>query len=80
MLCVYCGRQLSEAQDMNNGQKSCPKCSQLNTNKKHVYYPESDFGHTDKRITRNNPEGIQSWCQKCRGENYGPHANGTECC
>lgn len=67
-LCTVCNRPLHESQRLTyNGIKikSCPKCSVIN-GKEHVYYEEHIFGFTDKRITQDNPDGIQSYCEPCR--------------
>lgn len=65
--CIVCHEPLEDAQWSNDKiYKSCPNCSTTN-GKEHVYYPLEEFGFTDARITSNNPDGIQSWCQPCRG-------------
>lgn len=81
MNCDFCGKPLSEAQYLLVGDivyKSCPNCSV--ENKEHIYYfcPES-FGSTTKRITLNNPMGLQSYCAKCRSNKKGPHENAFLC-
>lgn len=74
MNCIFCQQPLNIAQTSNNGKyKSCPKCSTFN-GREHVYYPCNNFGYSDKRSTENNPDGIQSWCEVCRGRNT---VNGT---
>ncbi len=58
--CKSCGKPLNESQ--RKGElKSCPRCSEIDGNE-HIYFHESDFGFTDKRITKKNPDGIQSYC------------------
>lgn len=57
--------------------KSCPNCSlywgHLVFKRGRVHTVHSDFGgttqfgFTEKRVNRNNPDGIHSWCQACRG-------------
>lgn len=75
--CKHCMELLEEAQYSSDGKyKSCPNCSQYN-GKEHIYYPCDYFGYTDRRITRNNPDGIQSWCEPCRGNGLG--VNGIPC-
>jgi len=81
-ICGICGKSLSEAQYVTVDDieyKSCPRCSQAN-GEQHVFYrcPE-DFGVTEKRITENNPIGIQSHCQNCRGGKDGPFAGNKTC-
>lgn len=76
MLCKFCHLPLEDAQE-KNGYKSCPHCSK--NCGEHVYYPKSQFGYTEKRITVSNPEGIQSWCVRCRGKEHGPYADGIKC-
>ena len=42
--------------------------SSKNNEREHVYYKYPDkFGTTDKRITKTNPDGAQSYCVDCRG-------------
>ena len=76
MVCNCCGEELSKA--ITRGEyKSCPKCSQIG--EEHIFYPLQDFGWTEKRITENNPSGIQSWCTECRGGHDGPHEGAIRC-
>lgn len=77
MNCTHCGRPLEQSIRINR-YKSCPNCSQHNSNNEHIFYPDSDFGFTDKRITHNNPDGIQSHCTSCRGRGSTTH-HGTLC-
>ncbi|MDY4078263.1 MAG: hypothetical protein SOY42_05690 [Clostridium sp.] len=67
-ICIICGRPLNESQYSSDKQyKSCPRCSERN-GKQHVYYPyPKSFGVTDKRASKNSPEGAQSYCTICRG-------------
>ena len=69
-VCVICGRPLNESQySKDKSYKSCPRCSKQN-GKQHVYYRyPKHFGVTDKRSSRNSPEGAQSYCTSCRGNN-----------
>jgi len=76
MRCKNCGKPLDAAQE-RNGYKSCPHCSQ--NSDEHIFYPESYFGWTKKRITLNNPDGIQSWCARCRSKGNGPYPDGMKC-
>ncbi|CAM3211893.1 phage FluMu protein Com [Sporolactobacillus spathodeae] len=77
-LCAYCGKPLNEAQSRPEF-KSCPRCS-TNDGNEHIYYPYSEaFGTTEKRVTRKNKDGIQSYCTRCRGNDEGPH-NGAKRC
>lgn len=77
MNCSHCGRPLEQSIRIN-GYKSCPNCSQNNTDNEHIFYPDSDFGFTEHRITDNNPDGIQSHCKSCRGYGTTLHA-GIRC-
>ncbi len=70
MNCKICGRPLNVSVYNNKGQKSCPRCSVRNGNH-HVFYNLDEFGFSEKRITENNPQGIQSYCKKCRTEKRG---------
>jgi hypothetical protein len=77
MLCKHCGLPLENAQE-RGGYKSCPHCSQ--NCEEHIFYSKAMFGWTEKRVTSNNPTGIQSWCTRCRGnDNGGPYADGIKC-
>jgi len=77
MLCKHCGLPLENAQE-RGGYKSCPHCSQ--NYEEHIFYSKAMFGWTEKRVTSNNPTGIQSWCTRCRGnDNGGPYADGIKC-
>lgn len=58
--------------------KSCPGCSK--NCGEHVYYPcPEHFGTTEKRITQNNPLGLQSHCSRCRAGKSGPHVDAIRC-
>ncbi len=77
--CQHCNAPLNEAQDRLAGRfKSCPHCSQ-NDGREHIYYSNEKFGHTGRRVTHNNPTGIQSWCARCRGNEEGPYRDGIRC-
>lgn len=81
MNCDFCGNPLSKAQYLLVNDvvyKSCPGCSV--DNKQHIHYfcPEF-FGTTPKRITSNNPMGLQSHCVRCRSSKKGPHENALLC-
>lgn len=76
MLCKHCGLPLEDAQERGD-YKSCPHCSQ--NCKEHIFYPKAMFGWTEKRVTSNNPTGIQSWCTRCRGNDDGPYVDGIKC-
>lgn len=69
MDCKFCNKPLNEAQyKRGKTLKSCPRCSVSNGDY-HVYYAyPSTFGTTLKRSTRNSPEGAQSYCTACRGD------------
>ena len=76
MLCKHCGLPLEDAQERGD-YKSCPHCSQ--NCEEHIFYPKAMFGWTEKRVTSNNPTGIQSWCTRCRGNDDGPYVDGIKC-
>ncbi|BCR36673.1 hypothetical protein MPAN_015660 [Mariniplasma anaerobium] len=69
MYCLNCKKKLNISVYNDQGQKSCPKCSVKN-GKIHVFYDESEFGFSDKRITKHNPKGIQSYCKTCRSHSW----------
>ncbi|MBQ7504760.1 MAG: HNH endonuclease [Ruminococcus sp.] len=79
--CKHCGKSLSDAQFLllnDTVFKSCPHCS--TGVGEHVFYKCPDaFGTTKKRITDNNPMGLQSYCASCRAKNKGPHENAVFC-
>ncbi len=80
--CHFCGKPLRESQIVtleNIAYKSCPKCSQSNPNNEHIYYSHDAFGYSKKRITHNNPLGVQSLCPKCRSKQKGPYENAISC-
>ena len=69
MNCQHCGQPLNVARfNELRTKKSCPSCSQKN-GKEHVFYnyPKA-FGTTPKRASTKNPDGPQSYCTPCRGE------------
>jgi hypothetical protein len=68
MKCQNCGLDLKKSIYNKDGLKSCPKCS-VENGKEHIFYPLENFGFSDKRITKRNPNGIQSYCKKCRTNN-----------
>lgn len=79
--CDFCGNPLSDAQYLlvkDVVYKSCPNCSV--DSKQHIHYfcPDA-FGTTTKRVTVNNPMGLQSHCAKCRSSKKGPHENAFPC-
>lgn len=76
MRCACCGVLLDKAIEYQN-YKSCPKCSQ--NAGEHIFYPKARFGWTTKRVTVNNPDGIQSWCTRCRSNDTGPYPDGIKC-
>lgn len=69
MNCIKCGISLNISVYNEKGQKSCPKCSTDN-GVEHVFYDQTQFGFTDKRITKKNPKGIQSYCKNCRNKSW----------
>lgn len=70
MTCKHCNKKLNESIIIEkNGikYKSCPRCSSQN-GKYHIFKEYlSGFGITDKRITSNNLDGVQSYCNCHRG-------------
>lgn len=76
MSCKNCGKPLGVAQE-RNGYKSCPHCS--NNCDEHIFYPVIHFGWSEKRVTLKNPDGIQSWCSRCRNNSIGPYPDGIKC-
>lgn len=75
--CAACGGQLNRTRYSTDGRwKSCPRCSSLQGTA-HLYrrYPD-DFGTTNERVTDDNPDGIQSYCQECRQKGE-PSLTGT---
>lgn len=79
--CDFCGNPLSDAQYLlikDVVYKSCPNCS-LDSNQHVHYFCPHAFGTTTKRITSNNPMGLQSHCAKCRSNKKGPHENAFLC-
>ena len=80
-ICDFCGNPLTDAQYLlvkDVVYKSCPECSKKNKQHIHYFCPEA-FGTTSKRITVNNPMGLQSHCSKCRSNKEGPHDNAFPC-
>jgi len=76
MYCKHCELPLKDSQE-RGGYKSCPKCSRRAG--EHIYYPKSSFGFTEKRVTANHPDGIQSYCEPCRGTSTGPYPGHKKC-
>ena len=78
MNCSHCGIDLSiSVYRGGKTMKSCPRCSQAN-GQYHVFHPyPSHFGVTDKRSSSSSPEGAQSYCTNCRGDN--PPLTGIVC-
>lgn len=68
MNCTHCGLPLNQSQyRRNKTKKSCPNCSVIN-GKEHVYYDyDAAFGTTPLRSSNTSPEGAQSYCIACRG-------------
>lgn len=77
--CAHCDEPLNRVQfSQDRAQKSCPNCSMQLGNGEHVFHPyPAAFGTTPKRASAHEPEGPQSWCEKCRSKK-GPVA-GTLC-
>lgn len=80
MACAHCGRPLHRAQWTDDERwKSCPRCSQHH-GREHVFrlFPEA-FGTTPARATLRRPDGPQSQCTRCRGDDAPDLASGTLC-
>lgn len=74
--CKCCGGRLDLAVEKGD-YKSCPKCSQKAG--VHIFYAKEKFGWTEKRVTVNNPDGIQSWCARCRSNGTGVYPDEIRC-
>lgn len=82
MNCHHCNMPLRDSIRIE-GYKSCPRCSTTHGSE-HVFHPDpSGFGQTRARVSRNNPDGIQSHCTECRhldaGENSEVYQNYPTC-
>ena len=70
-LCEVCNKPLNMSLRRKIGNvnfKSCPKCSS-NNGEEHVFYEfPMCFGTTPLRATPNTPDGAQSYCVPCRGD------------
>ena len=79
--CENCNRALMDSQILlyeNKAYKSCPECSKHEG--QHVYYPcPEHFGVTTKRVSENNPMGLQSYCAMCRSKSEGPYEGAIRC-
>lgn len=65
-VCKICGKPLKKTQFSKDMKlKSCPCCSQAN-GKQHIFYERKEFSFSKKRITKNSPDGDQSYCTSCR--------------
>lgn len=80
MRCKHCGKPLNQSQYAQGGSlKSCPKCS-TEDGEEHIFYSyPGAFGQSEKRASASIPDGAQSWCTLCRGDDYGPHYGGFRC-
>lgn len=79
--CDSCENKLKDAKYLWINEriyKSCPACSN-NAGEDIFYRCPEDFGTTKKRISSNNPAGLQSYCSKCRSNKQGPHENAITC-
>ena len=80
MSCAHCDRPLHRAQWTDDeGWKSCPRCSQHH-GREHVFrrFPDA-FGTTPTRATLRRPNGPQSQCTECRGNQAPDLASGRLC-
>jgi hypothetical protein len=78
--CEACTEPLNRSLSASNGNlKSCPNCSALNVEEnQHVFHSfPIGFGTTQARVSDPKPDGRQSWCEACRGDN-GPR-KGRSC-
>lgn len=80
MHCRHCGEPLNQSQyAQGRTLKSCPKCS-TEDGKEHIFYSYPvAFGKSEKRASASIPDGAQSWCTLCRGNDYGPRDGGCRC-
>ena len=78
--CKHCGKPLNQSQYRHNKQyKSCPACS-VADGEEHIFYSYPDaFGTTLLRSTQGSPEGAQSYCRICRGNNEPIHHGNKKC-
>ncbi len=79
--CESCDKVLEEAQFLlikDTVYKSCPGCSK-NTDEHIFYLCPSSFGATTKRVSKNNPIGLQSHCSPCRSGKIGPFEGALSC-
>lgn len=78
--CEHCGKPLNQSQYAQNGTlKSCPRCS-TEDGKEHIFYRyPMAFGQSAKRASASIPDGVQSWCVLCRGDDFGPHRGALRC-
>ena len=67
--CEHCQKPLSRGvYSSDRRRKSCPRCS-ARDGAQHVFYPCPDgFGRSEERVTNSNPDGDQSYCYSCRGQ------------
>ena len=75
MLCEHCELPLEDAQEYGLDTMGLlykwihHDCHSMN----------KTFTWTEKRVTSNNPTGIQSWCTRCRGNDNGPYSDSIKC-
>lgn len=80
MYCKHCGKALNQSQYAQDGTlKSCPKCSTEDGAEHIFYFYPGAFGQSQKRISTKIPDGAQSWCALCRGDDFGPHQGAFRC-
>lgn len=67
--CEHCHQPLNRSvYSPDRRQKSCPRCSMRN-GIHHIFYACPDgFGRSEERVTETNPNGDQSYCHSCRGQ------------
>ena len=80
MNCTHCRKPLRLSQWREQTRwKSCPHCSQADS-EQHVYYPYPEcYGTTPLRSTPEHPEGPQSHCQACRQKASPPVGQARRC-
>jgi len=75
--CEHCQKPLSRGvYSSDRRRKSCPRCS-ARDGAQHVFYPCPDgFGRSEERVTNSNPDGDQSYCYSCRGQDQPAKSTG----
>ena len=59
---------------------SCQVKKEVEDGEEHIFYSyPGAYGQSEKRASASIPDGAQSWCTLCRGDDYGPHYGGRRC-